>query len=302
MRMLNSSKIVSALKVQKTLSAAMGNEVTKQSVIHKAIVSMSDFDSFEQMMSLTDRSTLIKESLWAEREFDANEIIIHAGGLSAHLCLSDSAIRIYSHDGLSLIGILYLPKELGDYMVMDEDVEYSHKNKSIEVSAGGFNFFFIRKSPTIMNILGHDRDGSAIFNRSFSANKEALERLDDALDIKKQMAMLLSTMDRLEWIDDDIIREALKIGLTKEDVVRTAWTAICLHTKAFEDNKKPMCKTLGVVCHLLFKKHLHGRDRFSNRNIGNLIGELDLDPHALMLLRNMAKNAYDRFTLTHYNR
>mgnify|MGYP001365472358 CR=1 FL=1 len=302
MKMLNSSKIVSALKVQKTLSAAMGNEVTKQSVIHKAVVSMSEFDSFEQMMALTDRSTLIKESLWAERELDANEIIIHAGGLSAHLCLSDAAIRIYSHDGLSLIGTLYLPQELGTYMVLDDDIEYSHKNKSIEISAGGFKFFFMRKSPIIMNILGHDRDGNAIFNKSFSSSKEALESLDDALDIKKQMAMLVSTMDRLEWDDGDVIRDALKIGLTKEEVMQTVWTAICLHTKAFEDNKKPMCKTLGVVCYLYFKNHLHGRDRFSNRNIGNLIGELDLDPHALMLLRNMAKNAYDRFTLTHYNR
>lgn len=299
--MLPANKLISALNVQKAISSAMGNSVTKQSVIRKAVTTISGFDSYEQALALTDRNALIKNSVWAERGFFSNEVLVHAGFLTFHFDCANGHVNVGGIDEDSLFASFDLPETLKGYAIVDDEMHYSHSKKSITLNLSAYVFTITRDSENSATIEAKSLIKENYFlDKRFCFSGSDFNKLEGLLNKDLRLAELFYAMDLTE--SGDVEKEAKAIGISELDLENTIWTAIWL-----KNDKDPeigitrvMTKTLGVVCDLYINKYLSNRYIDSDANIDFVLNKLNISPFDFNLLRNMARNEAQRFKFSHF--
>jgi len=305
-----SNNLPIATRVQQALSLATNNTVTKQSIIQQACAVISDFDSFEEAMALTDREHLIKNRLWFERDiFD--EVVIHAGQTSLTLNLIHASEIVvstrYAHtdeeksNDDDRFGIALNPFLTGT-AVFDKNITYNHQLSMITILVGGETIEFHRINHSTVSISAFRNNKRYLFE-TLKVDGSDLA-MSDQMDVTRLLAKFLTDISLYDeattgnghLVDLDLDRETIDSALDTARYIR--------FDLADEGEPKPdnyNTKLLGLVI-AAFEDTYITKQNLKGDFYEDMLDDNNVPVEMTKYLFNMARNEKNCYLFTHYNK
>lgn len=196
--MIPISRLCNAIQLQKALSVATNNFVSKQSTVHQAAAEYSGFDSFQQALALTDRSEMIINSLWAEQYNWTHQKLWHIHSGHYTFCIDTSECMLFvSHLDGSGEFEYELPDVLQDYVISEQEIEYDHSMKKIVIRT-------LKHIDIIFQRHADDKVGFAIHHKGTVTDKTSGKNFPICSHTMNKSLILLDSATQLPRLLDEI--------------------------------------------------------------------------------------------------
>ncbi len=290
-------------QLQNALSMATNNRVTKQSIIHQAAANFSGFPDFQSALALTDRSHLIRESVWAEQHIWSEQKLwhIHAGYYTFCIDTVSGALKTFYIDG-EMLHDIDLPNNLRSYQIDKDEIDYDHSMKKIVIRTKiGIDIVFHRHNKNKIGVLINHEDYT--ITKNFDIDDTELDAFSTFFDSATQLPRLLDEISAVREGSIDIFEQ--RSGMTGQDIEDTINTASWLFESDkgnlhFANEIKPnrtLAKPIGYVADLLLNS-------VSNDTpwVTEMCESMSINHHLLNWLRGMARESAARFKFSHFVR
>lgn len=302
--MLPISRLCDTAQLQKALSVATNNFVSKQSTVQQAAAALSGFESFQQALALTDRSEMIINSLWAEQYNWTHHKLwhIHAGHYTLCINTADSSIEVSHLDG-EMVDEIPLPNALTDYVIAENEIEYDHCLKKLVIrTLVGIDIVFHRYGDNNLGVLINHRDTSqACTSKCYDIHVQAIRESMVLLDTATQLPRLLDEISAA--CEHNMSQIAAENEITEQYITDTINTASWLFEldKGNDDYaselkpKHTLAAPIGYIADLYLSKSPN-QDFW----VTQMCDSMSIDTALLNFFRGMAKADSKVYLFKHY--